>query len=79
MTEKQKIELIQKRKLWLRKMDKLMDEMKLVINELPLKGNTPNTCQRMQLLNDLLQISYSVNGTALIDFIENEDDETNNH
>lgn len=43
--------------------DLLLDQLEDIILQMPSKGDTAEFCQRTDLLNKLLQLRYSVNGT----------------
>jgi len=51
--------------------EKLIDQLEDLIQQLPQKGDTSDTCQRVTLQQALNEFSYTVNGTEQED-LDNE-------
>jgi hypothetical protein len=66
--------------LTLQKLKALLGEgvslLEEIINLLPRKGELPSTCQKMQLLNSLMEFTYSINGLEASDLIPTHELET---
>lgn len=50
---------------------KLIEKLYDIINDMPQKGNTSNTCQKTNILCHIQELEYSINGVCIEDFILN--------
>jgi|SanBayMetagenome_1026888.scaffolds.fasta_scaffold22374_1 hypothetical protein len=73
LTKKQLKEYQEKYEKYKLEMEKLLGKMAILTTELPYKGDTCETSQKICLITAINQVQMNVNGLEVSDFFEDED------